>query len=127
MRARAVAPMAEQRILNRVEEARGQQQAADRREIETHRIGVELRHVNVDRQRGHRQRQSRRAIGGEPPAGNARLHFVVGGTHVRRIIHGVPSNFARTCGALVFSDSQMSKNALANSASAMAAMNLSRL
>ena len=67
-----IAPVAQQGILHRVEDARGQQQATDGNEIQPHHIGIELGHVHVDGQGRHRQRNGGDAVSDQAPGGYGR-------------------------------------------------------
>ena len=62
-----VAQKSEQRILHRIECARGKQQSADGDEIEAHDVGVELRHMHIDGQCRHCQRNGGQAVGKQAP------------------------------------------------------------
>jgi hypothetical protein len=64
----AVGPGADEGVDQCVEQPQRQQQAAEQAERESGVLGVETRHVEVDRQRGKGQRHAEQTEGGEPDA-----------------------------------------------------------
>ncbi len=74
-RAGAITECAQPRVLQRIERARCQQQQTLGAEREPEVLGIQLRHMHVERQREHRERHGECAIGQQPRGGQA-LHSV---------------------------------------------------
>jgi hypothetical protein len=111
--AEAIAPLSQQRIDQRIGEARQQQHGADQRQRQADAVGIQLGNMHVERQRGEGQRKAERAVGQHLP----RRHRA--GGH-----HPAPSRLARSPGSRVRGSSQMAKKARAKSTSSMRPVSL---
>ena len=126
-RAQAVAPHAQQRVDEAVEEAQHEEHRAEDGEVDAERPAVELGQVHVQRQRGHRQRHREQPVRrGAQQTGSAGKLRVGGGAPQRPrrslcgAVHGCSfRSLLRKSRREVRGSSQMPKNARANSRSTM--------